>query len=336
MLTGRDSSLLPVTGSWSGPVGNSRFGKRRCPNATLHRSLPLPRIVLDMTHRSIASESATMTRLRVFETLELLRAHYTRQRFAPHAHDEYVFGMVEAGAARTTFRGRDDVHAVGSVITFAPGEVHTGAPATDQGWSYRMLYPSESIVRFVTREATGRDFAPAFETSFIPDPALAERVRATHAVLEGDADALQKECALLETIGEIVIRHSASSASDGKTIPTPRSTAALRRVRELLEAEYARTVTISELAREAGISTFHLIRVFRASFGLPPYKYLELIRIQQARRLIRHGFPLTHVVHATGFSDQSHLTRYFKRIVGVTPGIYARAGADLRGAARVA
>jgi AraC-like DNA-binding protein len=101
-------------------------------------------------------------------------------------------------------------------------------------------------------------------------------------------------------------------------------------VRDLLEAEYARTVTISELAREAGLSTFHLIRVFRASFGLPPYKYLEQVRIQQARRLIRHGFPLTHVVHATGFSDQSHLTRYFKRIVGVTPGTYARAGCDLQ------
>ena len=198
-----------------------------------------------------------------------------------------------------------------------------------------MLYPTESLVRFVAREATGREFSPAFGTSFVTDPALADRVRATHAVLESDAEVLQKECSLLETLGEIVIRHSAT-ATAGKAVPTARSTAAIRRVRELLEAEYARTVTISELAREAGLSTFHLIRVFRAAFGLPPYKYLELIRIQQARRLIRHGFPLTHVVHATGFSDQSHLTRYFKRIVGVTPGIYARAGCDLRGAERVA
>ena len=288
-----------------------------------------------MTDRSITSESATMTRLRVFETLELLRARYTRQRFAPHAHDEYVFGMVEAGAARTLFRGREDVHAVGSVITFAPGEVHTGAPATEQGWSYRMLYPSESLVRFIAREATGRDFSPTFDNSYAPDAALAERLRATHAVLEGSADTMRKECTLVEMIGEIIIRHAATPNADGGALPAARSTAALRRVRELLEAEYARTVTISELAREAGLSTFHLIRVFRATFGLPPYKYLELVRIQQARRLIRLGFPLTHVVHATGFSDQSHLTRYFKRIVGVTPGIYARAGCDLR-AERVA
>src|SRR6185503_1792113 len=110
-----------------------------------------------MTERSIAAESATMTRVRVFETLELLRARYTRQRFAAHAHDEFVFGMVEAGAARTFFRGGEDVHSAGGIIMFAPGEVHTGTPASTDGWSYRMLYPTESLVRFVAREAAGRD-----------------------------------------------------------------------------------------------------------------------------------------------------------------------------------
>ena len=147
-----------------------------------------------------------MTRVRVFETLELLRARYTRQRFAPHAHDEYVFGIVENGAARTTFRGAEDIHAVGAVITFAPGEVHTGAPATDEGWSYRTFYPGESLVRFIAREATGRDFSPTFDRSFVGDVALSERLRATHMILESSADGLQKECALLEALGELIIR----------------------------------------------------------------------------------------------------------------------------------
>ena len=284
----------------------------------------------------MAAESATMTRVRVFETFELLRARYTRQRFAPHAHDEFVFGMIDAGAARTFFRGTEDVHAAGSVITFGPGEVHTGAPACAEGWSYRMLYPSESLVRFIAREATGREFTPTFDRSCVHDPALAGRVGATHQVLESNANRLQKECALLEVLGDLVIHHASTWPNGSRPAPASRSTTALRRVRDLLEAEYARTVTIRELAQVAGLSTFHLIRVFRATFGLPPYKYLEQVRIQQARRLIRLGFPLTHVVHATGFSDQSHLTRYFKRIVGVTPGMYARAGRDLRSAEWVA
>jgi len=289
-----------------------------------------------MSGRPIVSESASMTRVRVFETFELLRARYTRQRFTPHAHDEFVFGMVEAGAALSFFRGAEDLHAAGSVITFGPGEVHTGTPATNDGWSYRMLYPSESLVRFIAREATGRELTPTFDRSCVHDPVLADRVRATHAILEGDSDRLQKECALLDVVGEIVIRCASMKFHESAPLPGTRPTAALLRVRDLLEAEYARTVTIRELADEAGLSTFHLIRVFRASFGLPPYKYLEQVRIRQARCLIRHGFPLAHVVNATGFSDQSHLTRYFKRIVGVTPGTYARAGCDLRSAERVA
>jgi AraC-like DNA-binding protein len=198
-----------------------------------------------------------------------------------------------------------------------------------------MLYPSESLVRFIAHEATGRDFTRR-STPALHDPVLADRVRATHEILEGDADCLQKECALLEVVGEIVIRHASTRPNETAPLSSSRSAAALRRVRDLLEAEYARTVTIRELADVAGLSTFHLIRVFGALFCLPPYKYLEQIRIQHARRLIRLGFPLTHVVHATGFSDQSHLTRYFKRIVGVTPGMYARAGRTLRGAERVA
>src|SRR3954471_8788197 len=139
-----------------------------------------------MTARPIDVESATMTRVRVFEPLELLRARYTRQRFAPHTHAEYVVGVIESGAALTFFRGREDVHTSGCVVTFAPGEVHTGGPAADDGWSYRMLYPSEQLVRFVAREATGRDFAPLFDASFVHDQALADRLLATHAVLESD------------------------------------------------------------------------------------------------------------------------------------------------------
>src|SRR5690349_8419031 len=171
------------------PRSDLRLWRGTLPSCEVAWSPTLPA----MPSRSLASESASMMRVRVFEPLELLRARYTRQRFAPHTHDEYVFGVVETGAARTYFRGREDVHSTGSVVTFAPGEVHTGAPATDDGWSYRMLYPTESLVRFVAREVTGRDVAPTFDASFVHDPDLADRLRATHAILEGHGDELQKE-----------------------------------------------------------------------------------------------------------------------------------------------
>ncbi|HEX5830777.1 MAG TPA: helix-turn-helix domain-containing protein, partial [Gemmatimonadaceae bacterium] len=59
--------------------------------------------------------------------------------------------------------------------------------------------------------------------------------------------------------------------------------------------------------------------------GVPPYAYLALVRVRRARALIARGHPLSSVTYVTGFSDQSHLTRQFKRVVGVPPGRYARA-----------
>jgi AraC-like DNA-binding protein len=67
-----------------------------------------------------------------------------------------------------------------------------------------------------------------------------------------------------------------------------------------------------------------LLRAFRAEVGMPPYAYLESVRIRRAQQLIEAGKPLAEVAAEVGFSSQSHLTERFKRIIGVTPGQYAK------------
>ena len=95
-------------------------------------------------------------------------------------------------------------------------------------------------------------------------------------------------------------------------------------MRDYLEEHYAKPISLLELSAVSGVSPFHLSRRFRARYGLPPYMYLELVRVNRARELLRHGEPISRVAFDTGFSDQSHLTRRFKRVVGVPPGQYAR------------
>ena len=66
------------------------------------------------------------------------------------------------------------------------------------------------------------------------------------------------------------------------------------------------------------------MRVFRKVLGLPPHAYLVQVRITQAKKLLASGMAIAEVAAETGFSDQSHLHRHFKRIVGVTPGQYVK------------
>ena len=73
------------------------------------------------------------------------------------------------------------------------------------------------------------------------------------------------------------------------------------------------------------MSPFHLIRLFSREFDVSPYAYVKQLRVSCAQDLLRSGMNVTCAAYAAGFSDQSHLTRSFKQVLGVTPGAFARA-----------
>jgi AraC-like DNA-binding protein len=95
--------------------------------------------------------------------------------------------------------------------------------------------------------------------------------------------------------------------------------------RSYLEANSADPVCLARLGRRAGVSPFALLRMFRAAVGLSPREYQTLIRVARAKRLLRDGKPIAQAAAETGFCDQTHLTRHFRRVVGMTPGRYLRA-----------
>jgi AraC family transcriptional regulator len=94
-----------------------------------------------------------------------------------------------------------------------------------------------------------------------------------------------------------------------------------RRVLELMEAQASAHLTIDALAREAGLSPAHFARAFKESVGRAPHQHLLAIRLERARRLLdAPDAALSDVAFRTGFADQAHFTRFFKRYFGVTPG----------------
>lgn len=108
--------------------------------------------------------------------------------------------------------------------------------------------------------------------------------------------------------------------------------AARRRVLELMRARLDAPLSIDTLAREAGLSPAHFARAFKESTGRAPHQHLLALRLDRARRLLDEpGASLSDVALRTGFADQAHLTRFFKRQFGVTPGALQRSRRHARG-----
>jgi len=261
-------------------------------------------------------ESARITLVQWDTPFEILRGTYTRHRFAPHLHETFSLGAIETGASRIRYRGRTVSQRAGDVVVIPALEVHTGEADCPDGWSYRMLYlPLELMSALGVPEHT------EFEAPTVSDPELAGRVIDVHTLLEGHAERLRGQTALADLLQILCAKHSHTHVAAARVEP---GRAMLGRVRDYLEEHYAKPISLLELSAVSGVSPFHLSRRFRTRYGLPPYMYLEMIRVERARTLLRQGEPISRVAFDTGFSDQSHLTRRFKRVVGVPPGQYAR------------
>jgi len=271
---------------------------------------------------SVPSERAEFRALPLLGGVHLLRAEYVTHRFSRHFHTGYALGCIERGAMEFHYLGRRHVAAAGQVNLVVPGETHDGHAAAPSGWAYAMFYFEPEVLAQVAAQISPRLDRPHFKAGVIDDPELARRVRLAQALAADPvAPTLARESALMAAFALWVARHAEGRAQPG---PPGKERRAVRLARELLDARCAEDVSVAQLAEAAGLSPFHLIRVFRAQLGLPPHAYLVQARVNLAKALLRGPMRLADVAAAAGFADQSHLTRLFKRQVGCTPGAWRR------------
>jgi len=98
----------------------------------------------------------------------------------------------------------------------------------------------------------------------------------------------------------------------------------LARARDFIRGHYKDSISLDDLATVSGLSRFHLAHSFVAAFGLPPHSFQIHVRVEKARSLLAAGISPALVAADTGFADQSHLIRHFRRINGITPKQYSR------------
>ncbi len=254
--------------------------------------------------------------------VELLRGFYVDHTFTRHSHDYYVICLIERGLQSFTHQGTKHFTPPGGLILINPGAVHTGEAADEHGFEMRCLYPTVSHMQTALDELTGSHQAPPYFADVrIDQPGAAASIRALHRALTRDAGALECETRFAWTLAQLVKRF-ADRHPDEPKLGTERQ--AIRQACRYIEEHFAEGISLTQLADHVSLSPYYLLRVFRAEVGMPPYAYLESVRIRQAQRLIEADWPLADVAAEVGFSSQSHLTHRFKQIIGVTPGQYGK------------
>jgi len=204
------------------------------------------------------------------------------------------------------------------------GEVHT-TPGVRCVGSFTALMVEPIVFSDYVAEHTGsRDLPHWAAIAAKPSPNLAQRLSTLTRAVGQDRTALQLQSAFVDLVESLL--NEFVEKLPGATRPVNVSTRAAERIRECLHADHGGKSNLATLAQEAGLSQFQVLREFKRRYGLPPHAYQLCVRIAHARRLLQHDVSPAEVAAACGFADQSHLTRHFRRMVGITPLRYARAG----------
>ncbi|MEZ8143830.1 AraC family transcriptional regulator [Enterovibrio norvegicus FF-33] len=254
--------------------------------------------------------------------LELLQATYEKQAFSRHTHEGYTVGVIRHGAQRFWRNGSYHVAPTSSIIMVNADQIHDGHSASEGGWAYEAMYPTNAQFQAVTKDLGLASDVPYFPFAVEQDPKLANQLLTLFALLRNNEDTLLTETFthhLLLTLTCRFNKHPQQPVDIAKIGPQ------LDVVREYLHQHVTDTVNLDTLSVLSGISPYHLVRQFKARFGLPPHAYQIQQRIRLAQSMLKNGLSLVDCAIASGFHDQSHLHRHFRRAIGVTPKQYQRA-----------
>ena len=232
-------------------------------------------------------------------------------RFAPHRHDSYAIGITLRGVQSFGYRGTTLHSEAGCAFVIHPDETHDGRAGTDEGYGYRILYIAPRLIS----DALGGRALPFVRDAVTSDAPLHRAICAALAAFDSPIADLRFDD-LVTRLSDALAAHDPASQPVGA-----KAEHAVRLARAHLDGS-PDLPSSGSLERLTGLSRFELARQFRRCLGTSPYRYAMLRRLERAKRSIAMDASLAEAAAASGFADQSHMTRQFKQAYGVSPGAW--------------
>lgn len=259
--------------------------------------------------------------------LEAVGARFHSHAYDMHFHDEWLVGVTHQGVQDFFCRGQRRQSTTGKIMLIEPGELHDGQAIRDDGFTYSMLYLPQSLLK---QEMGGSDAAIGFRSTVTDDPRLAGAIARTSSLILDAAPRLSIEEGRDEIIA-LLCNHLGRDAPKARLISKEIS----ERAMEYLRAHFEEDIGLDQLIEAVGATDrFSLSRSFRRRYGTSLHACLVQLRLAAARRLLREQETPAQAAMLSGFADQSHMGRWFRRTYGLTPAQYRRGRTNVPDLAR--
>ncbi len=249
--------------------------------------------------------------------IEAYRFEGIMQPFPIHFHSYYVIGFIESGSRFLTCESVDYAVGIGDVLLFNPKDNHACAQADNGTLDYRAFNIKAEVMNKLVKEITGRQFTLKFNKNVIRNNELFLTLRKLHETIIRGNKEFEKEELLLFAVEQLIREYGEPFDNS-----LPEHNVETEKACSYMQRNFAENISLGKLCEVAALSKATLIRAFAKTKGISPYRYLENIRLGEAKKLLEKGATPVDAAFSTGFSDQSHFTNFFKDYIGLTPGQY--------------
>ena len=245
--------------------------------------------------------------------ISLLEASFQNKIFAPHFHNEYSIALITSGNHNFTCNKNDFVAQPGDIRLINPGDIHV---CKSKSWAYITFTPDTNFVEAFSESCQKELHNITFANPVINNQKLTKLFIDLNYAKKEWQDELMAENILEELVVNLISFYSNCSI---KTKNISYSRVKLNQTVEFMKTNFNESLKLETLAHISGLSKYHFLRKFKEEFGMTPHAYLLQIRIQKAKNMLTQNKALIDIAYSCGFSDQSHFTRVFNKIYGMSP-----------------
>lgn len=228
-----------------------------------------------------------------------------------------MIGLVEDGERILSCKNKEYTIGKGDMIVFYPCDNHACTQKDSGEFDYRGLNIGREVMLDFVEEMAGERTVPQVCENVIRDEEIASVFRLLHEMVMQKNDDLGKEETMLLLLAMLFQNYG----NMGETCVSE-CREEIENACEYIKQHFAERLSLEQICHAVGLSKSTLLRAFTKTKGITPYRYLEAIRINEAKKLLREGVPPVCAAIQTGFTDQSHFTNYFSSFIGLTPNMY--------------